>query len=370
LLGAALGAIGPVAVAPGRALAAVPAADPTIRVLVSQTAGPLRIEPLGPEGLPADSDPIVVTRSGGRLERNGVASGSALRLDDAAAWRVGTLRVRGALDVRETGNRIAVVNELPLEEYVAATLGAEIYPGWDGEVLRAQAVVARTYALHERARHRNGDFDLRATTASQRYGGLDAESASVLAATRATAGEVLVYDGAPILAVFHAASGGRTASAEEVWREARPYLRPVAVEGEDDVAPDTYWRASVPASALARALGARGREVGAVESVEVAERSESGRARVVRVVGSLGTATIAGTALRAALGEDLLRSTLFDVRPAARGAFLFVGSGRGHGVGLSQWGAFAMAAQGAGYRAILARFYPGTSLERITRGAR
>jgi len=368
LLGAALGAAGALATAP--ASAASSPAGPAIRVLIAEGRSSLRIEPLGADGLPTDAPPLAIVRDGARLRRDAAEASDRLRLDDAAAWRVGALRVRGALELYVEERGIAVVNELPLEEYVPASLGAEIYPGWGGEVLRAQAVVARTYALHERARRQRAGFDLRATTASQRYGGLDAESDAVLEAARATAGEVLTFDGEPILAVFHASSGGRTASADEVWQEPRPYLRAVAVEGEDEVAPDGYWRAQVPASALARALGARGREIGTVEAVEIAERSESGRARVVRVVGSAGAATIAGSALRSALGEGLLRSTLFDVRPAARGAFLFVGSGRGHGVGLSQWGAFVMAARGAGYRSILARFYPGTRLERITRGVR
>jgi len=368
LLGAALGAAGALVTAFPSA-AATPAGQ-TVRVLVAEGRSSLRIEPLGADGLPTGAPPIAITRGGGGLRQDGADAGMRLRLDDASAWRVGALRVRGALELFAKERGIAVVNELPLEEYVPASLGAEIYPGWSGEVLRAQAVVARTYALHQRGRRRGVGYDLRATTASQRYGGLDAESDAVVAAARATAGEVLTFDGEPILAVFHASSGGRTASADEVWRESLPYLQGVAVEGEDEVAPDSYWRAQVPATALARALGARGDEIGAVEAVEVAERSASGRARLVRVVGSDGAATIAGTALRSALGEGLLRSTLFDVRPVARGAFLFVGSGRGHGVGLSQWGAFAMAARGAGYRAILARFYPGTSLERITRGAR
>lgn len=341
-----------------------------MRVLLAGVGSPLLVEPLDADGLRTGAPSISFGAARGRLWRDGADAGSRLRLAEAAAWRVGSLRVRGALELSATERGgIAVVNELPLEDYVAATLGSEIYPGWDGQVLRAQAVVARTYALHERARPGAPGYDLRSTTASQRYGGLDAESESVRAATHETAGEILTYGGEPILAVFHASSGGRTASAEEVWAEGRPYLRALQVEGEDAVAPDAYWRASVPASALAQALGAEGRALGDVEAVEVTERSESGRARWVRVIGREGAAKIAGTALRAALGEGLLRSTLFDVRASRDGAFLFIGSGRGHGVGLSLWGAYAMAARGAGYRAILARFYPGTRLKRITRGS-
>ena len=366
LLGAALGAAAPVALADPASAAA-----PRIRVLVAEGAASVRVEPLDPSGARAEAPSTSVAWSAGTLVRDGEAVGGRLRFEDAASWRVGSLRVRGAVELLAEDRGIAVVNELPLEDYVCGTLGVESFAGWGREALRAQAVVARTYAVHEqRRRARTGrPYDLRATTTSQRYGGLDAESEPVRAATQDTAGEVLLYDGAPILAVYHAASGGRTASAAEVWNEPLPYLRTVPVEGEE-IAPDTYWRAQVSPAALSRALASLGCSVGAVSGIEVTERSESGRARLLRVVGSGGEASVLGTALRAALGESLLRSTLFDVRPLARGAFLFVGSGSGHGVGLSQWGAFAMATRGADYRAILARFYPGTSLERITRGAR
>ena len=95
----------------------------------------------------------------------------------------------------------------------------------------------------------------------------------------------------------------------------------------------------------------------------VAARSKSGRALQVRVVGPKGAAEVAARALRSALGEDVIRSTLFEVRSSDTG-FILVGSGHGHGVGMSQWGAQAMARGGATYREILEAFYPGTELVR------
>jgi stage II sporulation protein D len=104
-----------------------------------------------------------------------------------------------------------------------------------------------------------------------------------------------------------------------------------------------------------------GVRVGSVREVRVAERSASGRARRLRILGDAGEAEIAARELRRVLGERVIRSTLFDVRAAPEG-FVFVGSGYGHGVGMSQWGAQSMALRGAGYREILAAFYPGTGL--------
>jgi stage II sporulation protein D len=254
------------------------------------------------------------------------------------------------------------VNRVPLEHYVAGTLGRETYPGWEDETFKAQAVATRTYALHEAARHADGPFDLEGGTRGQVYGGFDAESPQVVAAAAATRGEYLAWRGRPILAVFHSASGGRTASAEEVWGQALPYLVSVPVENEED-SPDTYWRASVSRTTLGRALVPLGVQVGPVRELRVVERSPSGRAWTVQVRGREGTKEIEARALRESLGAKVIRSTLFEIRSTPEG-FLIVGSGHGHGVGMSQWGAEAMARRGAGYREILASFYPGTELVR------
>ena len=106
-------------------------------------------------------------------------------------------------------------------------------------------------------------------------------------------------------------------------------------------------------------LGVR---VGEPRQMEVAERTGSGRAKRLQIRGTEGSGEIPGRALRGALGEDVIRSTLFEVRNLEDG-FIFVGSGHGHGVGMSQWGAQAMAREGSSYREILAAFYSGTTVE-------
>jgi stage II sporulation protein D len=181
-------------------------------------------------------------------------------------------------------------------------------------------------------------------------------------AAEATRGELLLHGGAPILAAFHSASGGETASAEEVWGESLPYLVRQPVPHEED-SPDTYWRARVTRTTLSRALAPLGLRLGAIRQVSVVDRSPSGRARRIRLSGSEGSGTLSGRALRTALGEGVVRSTLFEIR-SGEDDFTFVGSGHGHGVGMSQWGAEAMAQRGASYREILDAFYPGTQLRR------
>lgn len=324
------------------------AEDATIRVLLEDGARRVAVQP-----------------EGGRERR--VEPGRALRLAGPGPHRIEGRRYRGAIAITpDPAGGLRVVNELPLEAYVAGTLLGEVQESWGDAALAAQAVAIRTYALHRRAQAGARAWDVEADTRGQVYLGLDGESETAWRAVRATRGEVLTWNGEVILAAFHGTAGGRTASAAEVWGEALPYLESVPVEGED-VSPDTYWRAPVSSDELAAAAAALGAEVGRLERVEIAARTPSGRCASLRLHGSAGSAEVPATGLRKALGERRLRSTLFEIRSAPDGV-VFVGSGRGHGVGMSQWGARAMAERGAGYRAILGRFYPGARLVPV-RGA-
>ena len=333
-----------------------PTSEPVvIRVLLMEADGRVRardlrvggdgtvVEP-GPSGLLADRRPV----------------GDVWRLGGSGGVVVNQIRLRGELEFRRTSNGMQVINEVELEDYVAGILGREIYPDWHSETLKAQAVVARSYALHQRAESDGQPFHVEAGTASQVYGGVAAETPAIRAAVATTRGEILAYAQQPILAVYHSASGGRTASAEEVWGRALPYLVSLEVDDEQD-SPDTYWRATISTTKLGRALDSLGIRIGPPRELQVVDRSRSGRALRLRIRGDKGNHNLEARALRVALGESVIRSTLFEIRPA-QDAFVFVGSGYGHGVGMSQWGAQAMAQRGSTYREILQTFYPGTSL--------
>lgn len=329
-----------------------------MRVLLYRGAGPIEIE------------------SGGRRARF-EASGEGVRRDGGevrSEWRVPARRdasvagrrVRGELRVASDGpSKLVVVNSVGLEDYVAGVLEGEIPASWSPEALAAQAVASRSYALHQRSRRADARWHVTATTAHQVYADSAGVHDAIRHAVRKTRGEVLTYRGRPILAAFHSASGGRTASADEVWGRSLPYLISQDVIGEED-SPDTYWRAGVSLDTFGRLLETAGLAVGRPREVEIVERTASGRVARLEVRGSKGRRVLTGRELRSIVGESTLRSTLFDVRPEAD-RIVFVGTGRGHGVGMSQWGAQALARAGRRYPEILQAFYPGTRLEDLDR---
>ncbi|MDJ0851228.1 MAG: SpoIID/LytB domain-containing protein [Myxococcota bacterium] len=308
----------------------------------------------------AGRTPVTLEAAAGGVRADGrTVAGSWGLAGDVLA--VDGLRVRGGVEVHPGAAGLQVVNRVPLEAYVLGTLGREVYTSWRPETLKAQAVAIRTYALYRAGRSRAAHWHVEASTRGQVYGGADAEWPAGRTATEATRGQILAWEGEPILAAFHSASGGRTASSAEVWGRALPYLVSVDVPDEQD-SPDAYWRTAVSSTTLRRALAPLGVRVGPLQALRVAERSPSGRARRLQVRGRDGEAQIEARALRDALGADVIRSTLFEIRDTPEGP-VFVGAGHGHGVGMSQWGAEAMARAGASYRQILEAFYPGARLE-------
>jgi stage II sporulation protein D len=328
---------------------------PEIRVLLVESREPLTIRS------PGAVHRIELGRQPTELVVDGRPRGPAWSPGGAGPWQVAERRYRGALALRAEQGRILVVNQIELEDYVAATVGGEMPASWPAQALRAQSVATRTYAVYQQERRRAEPWDVRATVQSQVYRGIESESGTTRRAVDATRGEILTHEGRPILAVFHSTAGGRTASASEVWGHSLPYLDSVEVEHEED-APFTYWRTVFPPETLDGLLASLGADLGPVRGLEVDARTESGRVERIVARGPSRQLVLGGDRLRSLVEALGLRSRLFDIRHTPQG-FAFVGSGYGHGVGMSQWGARELARRGASYQRILARFYPGARLE-------
>src|SRR3982750_468262 len=198
---------------------------------------------------------------------------------------------RGSMQVDVVSGKLRAINVVGLEQYLYGVAPSEMPYTWAPEALKAQAVVARSYAL---ATRRSGAFDLYPDTRSQMYLGVEHEKASSTAAVDATAGQVVLYQGAVAKTFFFSTSGGRTASAEDVWGEPVPYLVSVP-DPYDSISPHHTWGpVAYTGATLAKRLKLKGRVVD-VQS----ELNSSGRVKTLTVIGSKDTPVIPGASVRA-----------------------------------------------------------------------
>jgi stage II sporulation protein D len=283
---------------------------------------------------------------------------------DGLAW-VGDRWYRGRVQLVPSEKGLVAVNHVGLEEYLYSVVGGEAIASWPLEALKAQAVAARSFALYRLKRSRDPLYDVGTTTKWQVYKGVEVEAPSTIQAVQATKGQVLTFEDQVIEAVFHSSSGGHTENVEDVWKKPLPYLRGVA--DFDQAAPVFRWSKVLTAAELRQRIPG----IGNIVAFQPLELTPRGRVREIRIVGDAGQKTLTGDRLRSVLD---LRSTLFTAEPVS-GVLSFLtpqndppaqfdieGRGYGHGLGLSQWGAFGMASQGSDYRNILKHFYQGVLL--------
>jgi len=297
----------------------------------------------------------------GQSVQIGSRSASAFRLTSDAPIRMNGRDYPASLEIVRYGDGLAIVNELRLEDYVVGVLRAETSERWPAETLRAQAIVARTYAAYLRASGSGRPYHIVATTTHQVYAGHVPASSPIWDAVRDTSGRVLLWDGELFPAFYHSASGGYTEDPRSVFAARNmPALKPVRDEFSG-AAPHSYWSLDLKLTDLSEILRRNGNDVGTVTAIEVAERTQSLRVATLVVQGTRGSARLRGNDFRRMVGYETIKSTLFAVAldgPIVR----FSGRGYGHGVGMSQWGAKGMAEQGYKAEKILEYYYPGTTL--------
>ena len=264
------------------------------------------------------------------------------------------------------------VREMDLGTYLAGVVRAEMPASFEPEALKAQAAAARTYTMYKLSSGGNHGDTAHVCTdhtccqaytdkaAAWRGWGKQAEEyeKKITAAVRETDGQLILYEDEPVLAVFHAASAGQTRPAGEVWQDDLPYLQAVTAPEGETAAPDYYSRAEFSTAQLREKLLAAFPEVKLTGKAETwlrnVETDEAGNIKTVEV----GGVAVKGASLRMALG---LRSACFTWEPAEDGLIFFV-TGYGHGVGMSQYGANAMAAAGADWKEILSHYYTGVTV--------
>lgn len=355
------------------------AEEPVLRIGLAEKQASLILTPLAGKVtcrtetskalvLPA-GQAVTISRQGNAfLVAGKKLAGTTLTLTPAnagtgASFRYGSRSYAGAMQVLARAGGMTLVNPVGIETYLKSVVPEEMPTDWPQEALKAQSVAARSFALHNRGRHGSAGYDLCTTTHCQVYTGTGAERSSANAALRATRGEVLLYHGQPVDALFHTDSGGMTENSEDVWGGYVPYLR-AARDPQQKTMP---WTKSIPLNTLSAKLAAKGKKVGTIRKVtlspvqfgkETSDRTVSGRVKTMTVIGTQGTARISGNDMRSMFG---LKSTLFAAK-IQKDALLLEGYGYGHGLGISQWGAKRLAESGKPYADILHHYYTGVEL--------
>jgi stage II sporulation protein D (peptidoglycan lytic transglycosylase) len=268
--------------------------------------------------------------------------------------------------IERRAGRVLVTVTMPLEEYVAAVLMAESGDFENAESQKAMAVVARTYAMRFLGQHATEGFDFCDTTHCQVFGWKGA-NAAVRRAVNATPGEVLRFEGKLAQTFYHQSCGGTTAAAREAWPSVTEAYLTSHADGYCAARGVLKWESAIRVADVDRALRAAGIAMPAGwRAIEIASRSESGRAQRLKLSGgSGGSAAISASSFRFAVDRELgwnkIRSDLYDVRTAGE-QIIFSGRGSGHGVGMCQAGAEEMAREGKSYKEILSFYYPGTQI--------
>ena len=327
------------------------------------------------------------------------------------------VKYRGGIQFKRIdGGALTVINVVDIEQYLYSVIGKEMSPSWNIEALKAQAVCARGFAISNYNKFSKYGFNLDTTTTSQVYKGISTETESTRRAVDETKGQVLKHDGKIIQSIYCASMGGASANAENVWGGSYPYLVSVVDPYENpDEATRYSWSITLSSNDIKKCLSDSGINIGDITSVEIVSQDDAGYVTELLFTGTNGTHTVKKSSCRTIFGGKLHsqrytiagseethpnisiisadgiftkpsnelyvqgagKMSVLNVLSSAMakmfapqsgnavsaGEYTFNGNGWGHGVGMSQWGAKAMADKGFTYEDILTFYYTGTYLE-------
>lgn len=338
--------------------------------------------------------------------------------------QVGSNKYRDYITFLTKGNEIYIINHIEMENYLYGVVPKEIPASSPIEALKAQAIVARSFALSGINKHKSEGYNLCDKVDCQVYGAYDNEHPSTNQAVDETRGMKVYYNGAIASTYFHSTSGGYTEDSSKVWSAALPYL--VAVEDSfSSNSPNSSWTVSMSQKEVYDKLMAAGINVGEVLDMEILSKSEANRVQQLKIKGTNGETVITGAQLRTMLGSTALKSTWFNIDTTGSSSnstskvyaidgssmypttislnnayildagsrvqvsrssvsraigsgrtnsigggtlasspktFVFNGKGYGHGVGMSQYGAIEMARLGYNYYDIITHYFKGVEV--------
>lgn len=273
---------------------------------------------------------------------------------------IGNNKYYGDIYIKQVDSKLQIVNFVDIEKYLLGVVPYEMPSSFPLEALKAQTVIARSYAQTNINRNKK-DFDLYDDTRSQVYSGIPKSRLSnVEKAIKETKGEVITYNGRVIDALFHSYSGGYTASAKEVYGNDIEYLKPVEDIYSKGVPMSVLtWTYLIPKSQLEK-------EIGFIPLDYDIEYTESNRVKYIILYNEDRSLEkkYTGAEFRRKYSTSKIKSTAYNIN-IENGDIKVVGSGYGHGVGFSQWSSKTMAEdEKMSYKDIINFFYTGVKVEK------
>ncbi len=269
---------------------------------------------------------------------------------------------------------MTVINVVDKNEYLYSVVGSEMPASWHIEALKAQAVCARSYTNLHLNSQKAYDSDMVNTVVNQAYNGVKNETESTRAAVDATGNETVYYDGKPVDTYYYSSNGGATEFSGNVWLTNLPYFQGKIDPYENEKNPYYRWEKQITRAEIEKMLEDKKIDIGTFLSMQVTLADGNGRVIDLTLYGTNGYHTFSKTQITAAFG---LRSKFFCIRnaedekpesiqadsyAATADTIVFYGGGYGHGVGMSQYGAKAMAEEGFTYKEILEFYFDGADI--------
>ncbi|TLD43002.1 MAG: hypothetical protein JETT_0685 [Candidatus Jettenia ecosi] len=272
-------------------------------------------------------------------------------------------RYRGEIRILQQPNdRFSVIEEVDLESFIAGVVGSEMPKAWNEEALRAQAIIARTYAMYKRKVKQDKAYHLDMLELA--YRGMSNETVRINKIVQETKGIIMVYNWNIFPAYFHSTCGGHTENCSHVFGDdSIPPLRGVVCNYCNN-SKYSLWSKDISKSDIEKKLKEANIYVSNIHTINALDQGLGEHCSRIEIISANGTREMSANGFRLLIGPNYLYSTAFDSRSNGK-SITFSGKGLGHGVGLCQYGAQNMAKNGFGYESILKHYYPKIELVRV-----
>jgi len=255
------------------------------------------------------------------------------------------------------------IKKIGIEEYVAGVVAGEMQRDWPVNAYAAQAIKARTFTMKRLEENGNNRISSQHEEA-QAYKPENIND-EIKEAVKMTRGEVVTYQGEYIKAWFHSSAGGETTTAKVglAYKEDEPpYIKSVESPDEEAPADIKSWQVKLTGNDMLQVLQKAGERAGVIKDVKILKKDKTGRIVDIKIVHNQGSKQMKGAEFRTAVGPDKLKSTKVESISKEGNMFIFTGSGYGHGVGMSQWGAYKLAKDGKKPEEIINYYFKGIEI--------